>query len=110
MKSINERPIVFQAVDQHFTVNGIQSDKWIVVPYVSSTEVIKNKEGQLLMKGNLTLLEQTKEVLIPFEIIHGEKPDAWKNFRISLKGMFSIDRTEYGMDYEIAILHVLINQ
>lgn len=69
----------------------------------SSTGVFKDIAGKPEMVGKLTMLGHSKEVHIPFELLHGERKDPWKNFRVSLKGAFTIDRTDFGMDDDKAI-------
>lgn len=48
--------------------------------------------------GNLEMLGKKKEVTVTMTKV-GEGDDPWGNYRAGFEGTFSIDRTEFGMDY-----------
>ncbi len=69
----------------------------------TSDKVVKDGAGQFNMIGQLELHGVVKELSIPFELIHAEESDSWKNFRISFKGAINIKRSDFGMEYDKAI-------
>ena len=62
----------------------------------SSTRVLTSGKQHLLL-GNLSMHGVTKEIQIPFELLHEEKLDSWKNWRITLAGAFEINRLDFGI-------------
>ncbi len=62
----------------------------------SSRNVIQEGD-QFHLVGDLSMHGTTREVAIPFSIIHGEKADFWQNFRVSLEGAFDLDRSDFGI-------------
>ncbi len=70
-------------------------EKYPEITFNSKKAVEENGNFQLV--GDLSMHGITKEVAIPFSLIHGEKPDSWKNFRVSLAGSFKLNRTDFGI-------------
>ncbi len=62
----------------------------------SSDRIIK-QGTQYFMAGNLTMHGVSKEVQIPFDLLHGEQADPWKNFRITFEAVGEINRLEFGI-------------
>ncbi|MCE7992495.1 MAG: hypothetical protein HEP71_10955 [Roseivirga sp.] len=62
----------------------------------SSTRVIIENNA-LVMEGILRMHGVAKEVRIPFVLAHGEQPDPWKNFRITLQGTLELNRLDFGI-------------
>ncbi|WP_394749962.1 YceI family protein [Spongiimicrobium salis] len=60
-----------------------------------SSEKMIQKKGQWVMVGNLKVRRTSKTVEIPMKLLHGEKLDAWKNYRITLKGGFTLNRLDF---------------
>ena len=64
--------------------------------FFSSKRVIQEND-QLVMLGELQMHGVSKDVSIPFQLVHGEQEDPWKNFRITLQGAFQINRMDFGV-------------
>lgn len=62
----------------------------------SSKKVFKQGE-QFVMEGDLNMHGISKEVKIPFVLVHGEQADPWKNFRITLQAAGEINRLDFGI-------------
>ncbi|AXT18886.1 hypothetical protein D7030_00840 [Flavobacteriaceae bacterium AU392] len=62
---------------------------------VFSSKRVVHKEGQFIMIGDLNMHNVTREVEVPIQLLHGEQLDTWKNFRITLKGKFQINRSDF---------------
>ncbi len=82
--------------DRHLkSEDFLEVEKFPEIRFSSKQAVLNGDQFQLI--GDLTMHGVTREVTIPFSVIHGEKPDFWKNFRISLQGNFSLNRSDYGV-------------
>lgn len=70
---------------------------------IFSSNGVEQKEGNFVMTGDLTMHGITRNIEIPFFLIHGEKPDSWKNFRVTLGGKTKLKRTDFGIGDDPAI-------
>lgn len=61
-----------------------------------STRVEKQGGGYVLV-GPLTMRGVTKEVRIPFQIVHGRVKDGWQNTRVGFLGKLQVDRRDFGI-------------
>ena len=61
-----------------------------------STAVKRQSEGYA-MSGTLTMHGVTREVTIPFKLLHALSKDAWGNQRIGFVGGLTVSRKEYGI-------------
>ncbi len=64
----------------------------------SSTSVKKVGDGRFEIKGNMTLLGKTRPITIQARQT-GAGKDPWGNYRVGFETMFTIMRSEYGMDF-----------
>jgi polyisoprenoid-binding protein YceI len=62
----------------------------------ASESVEKTAEG-FLVRGPLTMHGVTKEVAIPFTVLHPRRTDAWGNYRIGFVGAVTVSRKAYGI-------------
>ena len=62
-----------------------------------STKIEKSEDG-FVMHGALTMLGVTKEIDIPFEFL-GAGPDPWGSIRAGFSGKVTIDRKDFGMEW-----------
>jgi polyisoprenoid-binding protein YceI len=67
-------------------------------PYITfrSSAVKKAAQG-FVAEGELTLHGVTKQVAIPFVMVHPPTLDAWQNTRVTFQGGLRISRKEYGI-------------
>lgn len=71
-------------------------DKYPEISF-ESTEIQKTEDG-LVMKGKLTVLGITKEIVVPFEML-GRATDPQGKDRIAFEGHTKIDRKDFGMTW-----------
>ncbi len=82
--------------DKHLkSEDFFEAEKYPQMTFTSS-RVVRNDDG-FIMKGVLDLHGITKEVEIAFSLVHGEQPDPWKNFRVTLQGTVEINRLDFGI-------------
>ena len=62
-----------------------------------STKIEKTADG-LVMTGNLTIRDVTKEVSFPF-VINGPITDPWGNLRFGAEASLTINRQDYGVSW-----------
>ena len=61
-----------------------------------STGIARTPDG-FVATGPLTMHGVTREIRIPFTMIHLRRSDAWGNTRIGARGRVTLDRKEYGI-------------
>lgn len=66
-----------------------------------STSVTKGEDG-FILHGNLTMHGVTKEIAIPFTL-DGIGQDPWGNTRAGFSGSLTLDRQEYGINWNKAM-------
>lgn len=59
---------------------------------------VEQQGDGLLIVGDLTIRDTTKEVIMPVEVA-GPIQDPWGNTRMGVSGELTIDRTEFGLSY-----------
>ncbi len=62
--------------------------------YFSSKKTIE-KNGQLIMLGDVHIHDVSKQIEVPIKLLHGEQLDLWKNYRVTLTGEFEINRLDF---------------
>ena len=86
--------------------NHLRSEDFFYVEeYPTITFVSKKAEerdGQWYLVGDFTMRGVTKEVAIPFEF-HGAGKDPWGNMRAGFSGELTVDRKEYGIEWNKAL-------
>ncbi len=63
-----------------------------------STGVQKTGEGRYEVTGDLTLLGVTRSVTVPAEAT-GAGDDPWGNYRMGFEAVFTVKRSDFGMDF-----------
>jgi polyisoprenoid-binding protein YceI len=64
--------------------------------FFTSTRV-ERTDGGFLVRGPLTMHGVTREVAIPFTLLHPLTKDAWENRRIGFSGALTVKRREFGI-------------
>ncbi|MDH7444702.1 YceI family protein [Aquimarina sp. 2201CG14-23] len=64
----------------------------------TSSNIIKNNNGNYVMEGSFTLKEVTKTIKFPIEIL-GPFMDPTKKMTVGIKADFEIDRFDYGIKF-----------
>ena len=67
-----------------------------------STDVIEKSEGQLVVRGELTIKGVTRPIELDVELL-GEGPDPWGGTRIGVEATGLISRQEFGIDFNIPV-------
>lgn len=87
--------------DQH-----LRSDDFFDVdqyPEITFTSTRIAEEGdQWMLYGDLSMHGVTQEVAIPFEF-HGAGPDPWGGTRAGFSGELTLDRKDYGIEWNQAL-------
>ena len=65
-----------------------------------STGYTDNGDGTGVLTGNLTLLGASAPIDVAVTKI-GEGEDPWGGYRVGFEGTATIDRTDFGMDYDL---------
>lgn len=87
--------------DQHLrSEDFFDAEKYPTITFESS-RIEKTDEGHLL-HGTLTLHGVSKEIQIPFEFL-GAGEDPWGTTRAGFAGSVTIDRKDYGMEWNKAL-------
>ena len=68
-----------------------------------SKKITKEVDGELLVKGDLTIHGVTKEVSLDVEGPTGEEKDPWGNARIGASAATKIKRSEFGLTWNAAL-------
>lgn len=68
-----------------------------------SKKITKEADGELLVKGDLTIHGVTKEVSLDVEGPTGEEKDPWGNARIGASAATKIKRSEFGLTWNAAL-------
>lgn len=68
-----------------------------------SKKITKEADGELLVKGDLTIHGVTKEVSLDVEGPTGEEKDPWGNARIGASAVTKIKRSEFGLTWNAAL-------
>ena len=58
---------------------------------------IEQRPGGFVVWGPLTMRGVTREIAIPFVVVHGKMKDAWENTRIGFAGSLRLNRKDYGI-------------
>ena len=84
--------------DQHLrNPDFFNASQFPVITFVSSSVADKGS-GVYAVTGTLTLHGVSKEITVDLEKV-GEGEDPWGGYRAGFHTEFTIDRTDYGMDY-----------
>ncbi|HUF77127.1 MAG TPA: YceI family protein [Longimicrobiales bacterium] len=67
-----------------------------------STEVERNGDGELRVKGDLTIRDVTREVVLEVEEL-GSAKDPWGGERAAFQATTSIDRKDFGLTWNQAL-------
>jgi polyisoprenoid-binding protein YceI len=67
-----------------------------------STSAEKKSDDDFVLHGDLTIKGITKPVSIDFEK-SGEGDDPWGNFRVGFEGKAKINRTDWGVDFNMPL-------
>ncbi|MFO0672486.1 MAG: YceI family protein [Polyangiaceae bacterium] len=68
----------------------------------ASTKVESRGGDKYVVRGNLTMHGITKEVALDVELL-GRAKDPWGNERVAFQGKASVDRTEFGLNWNQAL-------
>jgi polyisoprenoid-binding protein YceI len=84
--------------DQHLrNPDFFNAAQFPVIKFVSSS-VTPQPDGTHAVTGILTLHGVSKEITVGLNVV-GEGSDPWGGYRAGLHTTFTIDRTDFGMDY-----------
>jgi len=67
-----------------------------------STDVIEKSEGQLVVRGELTIKGVTRPIELDVELL-GEGPDPWGGTRIGVEATGELSRKDFGIDFNIPV-------
>ena len=67
-----------------------------------STSAEQVDDDTYRLHGNLTIKDTTKPVSIDFELT-GAADDPWGNFRLGFEGKTEINRTDYGVNFNMPL-------
>ena len=67
-----------------------------------STDVIQKDDGQLVVRGDLSIKGVTKPLELAVEIL-GEGGDPWGGTRIGVEATAQLSRKEFGIDFNIPV-------
>jgi polyisoprenoid-binding protein YceI len=77
----------------------LEVEKYPTITFVS-TGAEQTSEDEFVLHGDLTIKETTKPVSVTFEKT-GEGEDPWGNFRVGFEGKTVINRTDYGVNFQV---------
>ena len=77
-------------------------EKYPSITFKSKT-ISKEADGDLLVKGDLTIHGVTKEVRLEVDGPTGEEKDPWGNARIGASAVTKIKRSEFGLTWNAAL-------
>ena len=77
-------------------------EKYPSITFKSKT-INKEADGDLLVKGDLTIHGVTKEVRLEVDGPTGEEKDPWGNARIGASAVTKIKRSEFGLTWNAAL-------
>ncbi len=66
------------------------------VLFFRSTRIEPRGDG-FIARGPFTLRGVTRDIAIPFRVMHGKMTDAWGNTRIGFAGSLTLNRKDYGI-------------
>ena len=67
-----------------------------------STDVLEKSEGQLVVRGELSIKGVTRPIELDVELL-GEGPDPWGGTRIGVEATGELSRKEFGIDFNIPV-------
>lgn len=67
-----------------------------------SSDVIEKSEGQLVVRGELTIKGVTRPLELDVELL-GEGPDPWGGTRIGVEATGELSRKDFGIDFNIPV-------
>jgi polyisoprenoid-binding protein YceI len=77
------------------SVNFFHADSFPVISF-QSRAIAKGPQG-FVLTGPFSMHGLTKEVAIPFQLMHDKMKDAWGNTRIGFVGSLTLSRKEFGI-------------
>ncbi len=80
----------------------LDAEKYPTITFKSKT-ITKEGDGELLVKGDLTIHGVTKEVSLDVDGPTGEEKDPWGNARIGASAVTKIKRSEFGLTWNAAL-------
>lgn len=87
--------------DTHLrSADFFDAEKFPTIDFKSTK--IEKKGGELRVTGNLTIRDVTREVVLDVEPLGGGK-DPWGHQRIAFAGRTSINRTDFGLNWNQAL-------
>lgn len=78
----------------------LNAEKYPRIVFESNS--IREADGGFEAVGELTIRDQTREVVVPVEVA-GPLTDPWGNVRLGIEGELEIDRQEYGVSWSQAL-------
>lgn len=88
--------------DQHLRSNDFFNTKQFPVITFKSKSITRKQGNVYTVTGDLMLHGVTKSITTDFEFI-GEGKDPWGGFRVGGLATFTINRSDFGMDYMVSI-------
>ncbi|MEI6648964.1 MAG: YceI family protein [Actinomycetes bacterium] len=88
--------------DAHLRTNDFFAAEEFPTITFKSTSVAKSSDTTYAITGDLTIKTTTKSITFDLDYT-GESIDPWGNQRIGLEGSTSINRSEYGVEWNTAL-------
>ncbi len=88
--------------DAHLRTNDFFAVEEFPTITFKSTEVSKSSDSSYTVTGDLTIKATTKSITFDLDFT-GEAIDPWGNQRIGLEGSTSINRKDYGVEWNAAL-------
>ena len=82
--------------DKHLrSPDFFDAEKYPLITFQSTG--VEKASGGFQLTGPLTIHGVTREVTIPFTLVHGRMKDGWDNTRIGFLGSLSLNRKDFGV-------------
>jgi polyisoprenoid-binding protein YceI len=91
------------ARDTHLkSADFLDVEKYPTITFKSSS-IAPDGDGELSLKGNLTIHGVTKQVVLKVEVPSAESKDPWGNARIGAAATTRIKRSDFGLTWNAAL-------
>lgn len=88
--------------DEHLrSADFFDAEKFPTITFKSKS--VKKNGKALAVTGDLTIHGVSKEVVLDVEEVHGPNKDPWGNQRIGASASTKIDRTEFGLKFNMPL-------
>ncbi len=88
--------------DTHLrSADFFDTEKFSTITF-ASTSISKRSDDQFDVTGNFTIRDVTREITLPVTFL-GKAKDPWGNERIAFEATYSINRKDYGLNWNAAL-------